>query len=76
MSAGSVRGARPARRIFSELLEHGTVDLDDQARCVKCGCTDEEGCPEGCTWLAVDRRIGEGVCSCCGDALDTWRRVQ
>lgn len=37
-------------------------DLDGRARCVRCGCTDDEACPGGCSWVAggmVD------VCSAC-----------
>ena len=33
-----------------------------EARCVVCRCTDSRGCPEGCSWAAVHRRQGIGVC--------------
>jgi len=29
--------------------------------CRECGCTDEDGCPEGCWWAE------EGLCSACAD---------
>lgn len=32
--------------------------------CRGCGCTDEEGCPEGCWW------VGPGLCSSCGPAAE------
>lgn len=76
MSAGSAAKARTPRRVFSELLEHGTVDLDNQARCIGCGCTDAQGCPDGCYWLSVNRRTGQGVCSCCPDQQSTGGRRQ
>lgn len=69
MASSNTRAARSPRRIFSEQLERGTVDLQHQATCVGCGCTDAEGCPEGCYWMAVDRRVGRGVCSCCPDQM-------
>jgi hypothetical protein len=76
VSAGSVRRAATPRRVFSQLLERGTVDVDNPARCVGCGCTDSQGCPEGCYWLAVNRRTGEGVCSCCPDLESAGARRQ
>jgi hypothetical protein len=40
------------------------------ATCVKCGCTDQKGCPlneEGwsCTWIEFDGRAKVGICSRC-----------
>jgi hypothetical protein len=54
--------------------EHGTVDVQRPAKCVGCSCTDSQGCPEGCTWLAVDRRDRTGVCSNCRDKLAEWKQ--
>jgi hypothetical protein len=33
--------------------------------CRMCGCTDQCGCPEGCSWVAAD------VCSSCDDRIGT-----
>lgn len=55
--------------------ERGTLDLTHPAKCVGCGCTDREGCPEGCCWLVVDRRDGTGVCSNCPGELADWKRA-
>ena len=35
------------------------------ATCVSCGCTDAQACPNGCSWITVDRTLGMGVCSSC-----------
>lgn len=35
------------------------------AVCIGCGCTDLRACEGGCSWLAVDRGKGIGVCSRC-----------
>lgn len=47
-----------------------------EATCVGCGCTDSHACPHGCSWLAVNRSDGTGVCSNCLCALDDWREQQ
>lgn len=75
MSAGSARRAQTAKRVFSELLEREATTPGD-ARCTGCGCTDSQACPEGCYWLAVNRRTGTGVCSSCTDQLSTGGRRQ
>ena len=31
--------------------------------CKLCGCTDDRGCPEGCSWVAPD----VDVCSSCAE---------
>jgi hypothetical protein len=36
---------------------------EGESRCVICGCTDSQACPEGCYWVSVDRDAQEGVCS-------------
>lgn len=57
---------------FRAPVERGTVDVDKPAKCVGCGCTDQRACPGGCTWLAVDRAAGDGVCSNCSEHLGAW----
>ena len=49
------------------------MTTDAIAVCVRCTCDDLNACPGGCYWLAVDRRNGTGVCSCCKPALKAWR---
>ncbi len=34
-----------------------------ETRCRVCGCTDSRACPDGCTWIEVDRKAGTGLCS-------------
>ena len=69
-------GAKNKAGLFTGLLERGTVDLANPATCAGCGCTDREGCFEGCTWLAVNRRNRTGVCSSCPDQLEAWKAQQ
>ena len=33
--------------------------------CIGCGCTENDACPGGCYWTAVDRQTGFGMCSTC-----------
>ena len=47
-----------------------------EATCVGCGCTDRRACADGCSWAAVDRRTGTGVCSNCTDHLEAWKAQQ
>lgn len=47
-----------------------------EAACVGCGCTDLRACPGGCSWLAVNREDGTGVCSNCRKSLTAWRNQQ
>jgi hypothetical protein len=51
----------------------GRPDPNWPAVCVGCGCTDAHACAEGCSWLAVDRSTGKGVCSNCRDHLDAFK---
>ncbi len=39
--------------------------MKTDATCTRCGCTDSDPCPEGCSWIWVDYGTGEGVCSAC-----------
>jgi hypothetical protein len=57
-------------------IEAGTVDLDHQATCVGCGCTDGCGCASGCSWLGVNRANGTGVCSNCTEHFEAWKARQ
>ena len=34
--------------------------------CIGCGCTDEEACDGGCSWIAVSEGERAGLCSACG----------
>ena len=38
-----------------------------EAKCIKCGCTDSQACPEGCSWKWVDRDTGRGLCTSCAE---------
>lgn len=50
-------GLHPRRAIRALQVVH----LPKVRRCRKCGCTDRQGCPEGCWWVAAD------LCSSCRD---------
>lgn len=34
--------------------------------CIGCGCTDEDACEGGCSWLAKSMSERAGLCSSCG----------
>lgn len=46
------------------------------ATCIGCGCDDDHACvdpfEEPCCWIRLDRKVGLGVCSCCGDHVARW----
>ena len=47
------------------------------AYCIGCGCHDFAACVceetgQPCSWLAVDRKAGLGVCSECAEHLGRW----
>ena len=42
------------------------------AICIGCGCTDDDACPEGCSWLRLDREDCVGVCSSCPVWTTDW----
>lgn len=44
-------------------------DADVTPACRICGCTDEEACEGGCTWVDDPDEVGD-LCSVCRDALD------
>jgi hypothetical protein len=54
----------------------GTLLQQREATCVGCGCTDLCACAGGCSWLAVSREEGSGVCSNCTTSLTEWREQQ
>jgi hypothetical protein len=40
--------------------------------CLVCGCTDDEGCADGCTWVSLQYTNFEGwdiLCSSCADEI-------
>ncbi|MGH9644184.1 MAG: hypothetical protein ACRD3Q_17400 [Terriglobales bacterium] len=39
------------------------------AECLGCGCTDLQGCSNGCTWLALFED-DTGICSRCPELLE------
>jgi hypothetical protein len=39
--------------------------MNTEVTCIRCGCTDSDPCPGGCSWVWVDRVTGEGVCTSC-----------
>ena len=64
----------PSAAVDDEEAEQDEEDLqepeDGEASCVVCGCTDSAACDAGCSWLAVDRENGAGVCSSCAPDAD------
>lgn len=49
-----------------ELADGGTLE---PRRCRICGCTDDEACEGGCSWVEED------LCSTCADALDPFVHI-
>jgi len=43
-----------------------------EATCIVCGCTDSRACPDGCSWVYVNRETGKGLCSACDENRDSW----
>jgi Fe-S-cluster-containing dehydrogenase component len=48
------------------MTDSGQSDIDE-ATCVGCGCTEDDACPGGCSW--VPNGAGVEVCSSCVDRL-------
>jgi hypothetical protein len=46
--------------------------MSPQIVCVGCGCTDDDACPDGCSWLRADQDAGEGVCSNCPEHVEAF----
>jgi hypothetical protein len=47
------------------------------AHCIECGCHDLAACHDEttdgpCSWLALDRNAGKGVCSACPAGVTRW----
>jgi hypothetical protein len=58
---------KPAPQTGRQVLPVGMVSV-----CIGCGCDDLHACPRGCSWLRVDRDLGQGVCSECGHLVEDW----
>lgn len=41
------------------------LDQITESFCIGCGCSDYAPCTGGCSWIAVDREAGVGICSNC-----------
>lgn len=63
---GAECSAHAVRRLAMTLLG---AQFEQDATCLGCGCTDSEGCIDGCWWTAVNRGERTGVCSNCSDRL-------
>ena len=44
-------------------IEH--INKEKQGICIRCGCVDSRGCPDGCYWVWINRSTGRGLCSQC-----------
>lgn len=44
--------------------------LPEPRHCRVCHCTDEQACPEGCSWVAVEITETDGLCTACDAGLD------
>ena len=55
------------RKIARRAIDFARDEYGPMAQCVVCGCTDAEACPEGCSWIVVNRFAGKGVCSNCAE---------
>ncbi|CAL9599655.1 hypothetical protein [Streptomyces sp. enrichment culture] len=44
-------------------MKTAVVDQDDEARCVKCGCTEDTACKGGCYWVPNEQQVD--LCSAC-----------
>ena len=64
-----------ARLLMGELYR-----LAEIVACARCGCTDEEGCFDGCFWVkhprvdANGKIVGENLCSSCAPRERKARR--
>lgn len=58
-----------ARRMVAygpwEVMTGEDDGTEDVPRCIRCGCTDEQACPGGCTW--VPGSMDGDLCSRCAD---------
>jgi hypothetical protein len=67
--ANNLKGLRSeTRALYRKMARRALNSSRDgfmEAKCVKCGCTDSRACEDGCTWVVVNRLLGQGVCSTC-----------
>jgi hypothetical protein len=49
---------------MSALHDTDEVGMSDEPRCRVCGCTDDEACPGGCSWVPDPELLGD-LCSVC-----------
>jgi hypothetical protein len=47
------------------------------ATCIGCGCTNDNACydedtGDGCHWLRLEAKAGQGLCSCCSELEEAW----
>ncbi len=54
-----------ARAEIQRLTELGDGRADGTCVCVGCGCTTENACLGGCSWIVQDLEEGIGICSKC-----------
>lgn len=46
--------------------------MEEIVYCIGCGCNDDYGCDNGCSWVRLDRSKGLGVCSECEHRTSDW----
>lgn len=76
---GAVRGAVLAEVCRDWMDSMGLVPPSAEIHCISCGCTDNEACADGCSWLVFNPDTRRGVCSNCEThraAFEAEQRVQ
>lgn len=62
---------RAGRKItVAGVIEDLTKLIRVEPTCIKCGCTEDRACPEGCSWTFLNRKTNEGLCSACFEQLN------
>ena len=64
-----IKTAQILQNCLAQALEEAPLYMLEQGVCCYCGCTDEHGCPEGCSW---DDDM-HTLCSSCAAALEQLR---
>ncbi len=62
----------PSRALYRKFARRALNCSRDgfiEAKCVSCGCTDSRACDDGCSWIVVNRLLGQGICSSCAGRL-------
>jgi|GEM_PF-3184418 len=63
---------------FNVIRQGAEPELPAGASCIGCNCHDFDACigdnGQPCSWLAVDREQGAGVCSECPDYLEQFNQ--